>query len=144
MASRIIGDKGVIEYVKAAKYLKEKKFKGIFYLIGDVDPANPSSIKEFQINEWKENKSIIYLKHQKKISNFLRKSTIVVLPSYREGFPKILMEAAACGRPVITTNVPGCKDSVVNKVTGILVPVKNYISLASAIKNLSINKKKIK
>ncbi len=143
MVSRIIADKGVIEYVKAAKYLKENKFKGIFYLIGDIDPANPSSIKKFQINEWRKNKSIIYLKHQKNIAKFIRKSTIVVLPSYREGFPKILMEAAACGRPVITTNVPGCKDAIINKVTGILVPAKNYILLSSAIKNLSDDKNKL-
>ena len=67
----------------------------------------------------------------------------MVLPSYREGFPKILMEAAACGRPVIASNVPGCKDAVLKNITGFLVPVKNYISLAKAIKKLSLNRNKL-
>ena len=65
------------------------------------------------------------------------------MPSYREGFPKILMEAAATGRPIVTTNVPGCRDAIINNTTGILVPAKNYKKLAKAILNLSKNKKKI-
>jgi len=83
------------------------------------------------------------LKHQRNIYNLIKKSTIIVLPSYREGFPKILMEAAATGRPVITTNVPGCRDAIIDKKTGVLVPPKNYKKLAKAILNLSRNKKKI-
>ena len=143
MASRIIGDKGVKEYVNAAQYLKKENFKGKFLLIGDIDFANPSAISKNQINEWKKNKLISYFKHKKNIKKYIKKSTIVVLPSYREGFPKILMEAAACGRPVIASNVPGCKDAVLNNITGFLVPVKNYISLAIAIKKLSLNRNKL-
>ena len=73
----------------------------------------------------------------------MKKSTIVVLPSYREGFPKILMEAAACGKPIITTNVPGCRETIINGVTGILVKPKNSKNLAQAIYELSSNKKVI-
>jgi glycosyltransferase involved in cell wall biosynthesis len=73
------------------------------------------------------------------MENILQKSSIVVLPSYREGFPKILMEAAACGRAVITTDVPGCRDAIYNGVTGVLVPERNSLELANSIKELAIN-----
>ena len=143
MASRIIADKGIFEYIKSIQYLKKNNFKGKFYLVGDIDYKNPSAIKKSTINYWHKKKIITYVKHQKKISTFLKKSTIVVLPSYREGFPKILMEAAACGRPVVTTNVPGCKDAIIKNITGVLVPPKNHILLAKAIKNLCDNRKKL-
>jgi glycosyltransferase involved in cell wall biosynthesis len=143
MASRIISDKGVLEFINAIKYLKKNNFKGKFYLIGDIDHANPSAIKKSVVDLWKKEKIITYKNHQKNILKFIKKSTILVLPSYREGFPKILMEAAACGRPVITTNVPGCKDAVINKITGIIVPVKNHVALAKAIIDLCKNKNKL-
>jgi len=143
MASRIIADKGIFEYIKSIQYLKKNNFKGKFYLVGDIDYKNPSAIKKSTINYWHKKKIITYVKHQKKISTFIKKSTIIVLPSYREGFPKILMEAAACGRPVVTTNVPGCKDVIIKNITGVLVPPKNHILLAKAIKNLCDNRKKL-
>ena len=143
MASRIIADKGIFEYIKSIQYLKKHNFEGKFYLVGDIDYKNPSAIKKSTINYWHKKKIITYVKHQKKISTFIKKSTIIVLPSYREGFPKILMEAAACGRPVVTTNVPGCKDVIIKNITGVLVPPKNHILLAKAIKNLCDNRKKL-
>jgi glycosyltransferase involved in cell wall biosynthesis len=141
MASRLIADKGVIEYIEAIKYLKSINFKGQFYLIGDPDFGNPSFISLTLIEKWKKDKLIKYLPHQKKIVNYIRKSTIVVLPSYREGFPKILMEAAAVGRPVVTTNTPGCRDAIIKNKTGILVSVKNSVELGEAIKKLSFNRR---
>ena len=143
MASRLIKDKGVEEFIKAAKYLKKKKFKGEFYLVGDVDFNNPSAVSKNLISLNHKKKILRYFKYRIDISKFIKKSTIVVLPSYREGFPKILMEAAACGRPIITTNVPGCKDAIINNKTGILVPPKNYKALGDAINKLSQDKKKI-
>lgn len=143
MASRLIKDKGVVEFIKAAKYLKKKKFKGEFYLVGDVDFNNPSAVSKNLISLNHKKKILRYFKYRIDISKFIKKSTIVVLPSYREGFPKILMEAAACGRPIITTNVPGCKDAIINNKTGILVPPKNYKALGDAINKLSQDKKKI-
>lgn len=143
MASRLIKDKGVEEFIKAAKYLKKKKFKGEFYLVGDVDFNNPSAVSKNLISLNHKKKILRYFKYRIDISKFIKKSTIVVLPSYREGFPKILMEAAACVRPIITTNVPGCKDAIINNKTGILVPPKNYKALGDAINKLSQDKKKI-
>lgn len=143
MASRIIGDKGVYEFINSAKILNKKKFVGKFYLVGDTDLNNPSNIKEEEIKIWIKNKIIKYYKYQSNIYKILKKSTIVVLPSYREGFPKILMEAAACGKPIITTNVPGCRDAIINGVTGILVKPKNFKNLAKAIYELSNDKKKL-
>ena len=112
-------------------------------MIGDIDLDNPSSIKKSKIKYWQKKKIVTYKTYQKNISKYIKDSTILILPSYREGFPKIIMEAAACGRPVIATNVPGCKDAVINNVTGILVPVKNYLALAKAIKNLSNDRNKL-
>ena len=143
MASRLIADKGVYEYIDAIKYLKKKKFVGKFYLVGDTDYANPSNIHKSKIDFWKKTKLICIQKHQVKISKLIKNSTVIVLPSYREGFPKILMEAAACGRPVVTTNVPGCKDAVIKNITGILVPHKNYLALANAIQKLCKDKKRL-
>ncbi len=143
MASRIIEDKGVMEFLKAAKELKNKNFKGKFYLVGDFDKQNPSAIDRTVLDHFKRRKIITYFKHQKKIFHFIKKSTLVVLPSYREGFPKILMEASAVGRPIIATNVPGCKDVVIKNKTGILIPPKNYSKLAKEIFSLSKDRKKI-
>lgn len=143
MISRIIEDKGIFEFIKAAELLNKEKFKGKFYLIGNIDKSNPSYIEESIIDRWKKDKKVIILNHKKKIHQFIKNSSLIVLPSYREGFPKILMEAASSGRPVITTNVPGCRDVVINNITGVLVPKKNYMKLAYAIKNLSLNKKKL-
>ena len=144
MASRIIKDKGVIEFIKAASYFKKKKIKAKFYLIGNIDKENPSVVNKKLLDYWTKNKLVNYLQHQQDIEKYIKKCAIVVLPSYREGFPKILMEAAAIGRPVITTNVPGCRDAILKNVTGILIPVKNYIALAKAIERLCKNKKKLK
>lgn len=143
MASRLIADKGVLEYIDSIRYLKKIKFKARFYLIGDIDFENPSAINKLIIDHCKKEKILIHFKHQKNIFKFIKKSTILVLPSYREGFPKILMEAASSGRPVITTNTPGCKDAVVNNITGVLVPVKNSLALAKAIKYLCSDKNKL-
>ena len=81
--------------------------------------------------------SIEYLGSQNDVRPYIINSDCVVLPSYREGFPKVLMEAAACGRPVITTNVPGCKDAIINRVTGYLIPAKKSKPLADLIFKLS-------
>ena len=144
MISRIIEDKGVLEFIEAAKNLKTKNFKGFFYLIGDVDKDNPSAISQSLIKKWKKEKILKILNHKKEIQKFIKKSTLVVLPSYREGFPKVIMEASACGRPVVTTDVPGCKDAIKNNKTGMLVPVKNSIALSRTILKLSKNRNLLK
>ena len=101
---------------------------------------NPSSINYSQIKEWREEGIIDCWGHRDDMHEVLPLASIVVLPSYREGFPKILIEAAACGRAVVTTDVPGCRDAIYNEITGLLVPVKDSYALANAIEKLVSNK----
>ena len=140
MISRIIEDKGIFEFVESAKKLKKKNFNGEFYLIGDIDNENPSAISKTLIKKWKKEKNLKIFNYKNNIYQFIKKSTIIVLPSYREGFPKVIMEASACGRPVITSNVPGCREAIKNKITGILVPVKDSTILSNTILKLSKNR----
>ena len=142
--SRIISHKGIFEFINAVKILKRKNIKAKFVLVGDIDTENPSSVKLSIVKKWEEENLIENWGYKKNMSNIINSALIVVLPSYREGFPKVLIEAAACGRPSITTNVPGCKDAVINNHTGILVPVKNSIMLANEIQKLLNDRVKIK
>jgi glycosyltransferase involved in cell wall biosynthesis len=128
--------KGLKEFVQAAGILIKEKINAKFVLVGDLDTSNPACANLSEIKKWELDGTIEYWGYKTKMHKILNLSTIVVLPSYREGFPKVLMEAAACGKPVITTNVPGCRDAVINNFTGKIVPVKNSKSLAIAIRNL--------
>ena len=139
LPSRIIYEKGIEEFVKASKILKEKNIVCSFYLAGDTMSLNPSAISKKTIDEWVSDGSIVYLGHQYNLNEMYRDIDIVCLPSWREGFPKVLMEAASLGLPVITTNVPGCRDAVINNKTGIIVEVKNENQLANAIIKLINN-----
>lgn len=139
MASRLLRDKGVMEFAGAARLLKESNTNVKMILVGEPDPDNPSSITKSQVISWEREGILEYWGHQEDMEKVLQQSSIVVLPSYREGFPKILIEAAACGRAVITTDVPGCRDAIYNGITGILVPERNAIALANSIKELAID-----
>lgn len=141
-ASRMLIHKGIYEFIEAVKILKREGCNAKYVLVGNVDPYNFSSISLSEIENWVKCGLVEYWGHKNNMNKILSLATILVLPSYREGFPKILMEAASCGRPVITTNVPGCKNAITNK-TGVLVPCKNSKYLAKAIKNLLKNKNKI-
>jgi len=136
MAARLLRDKGVAEFVAAAKILKQRGVEAIFYLAGEPDAGNPASIDEAEISAWRKDDVVELLGHVKDIAALFSQSTIVVLPSYREGLPKVLIEAAACGRAVVTTDVPGCRDAIVPDKTGILVPPRDAVSLADAIQYL--------
>ncbi len=139
MASRLLRDKGVTEFAEAARLLKESNTNVNMILVGETDPDNPSSITKSQVTSWEREGILEYWGHKENMEKILQQSSIVVLPSYREGFPKILIEAAACGRAVITTDVPGCRDAIYDGVTGILVPERNAVALANSIKELVIN-----
>ena len=143
LPSRMLSHKGVYEFINAVKILKKQRVNARFVLVGDLDEENPSGIKLNIIKSWVNDNLVEYWGHKKNMTKILNLASIIVLPSYREGFPKVLMEAAACGRPSITTNVPGCKDAVVNNYTGILVPLKNSNLLANEIEKLLNNKNKI-
>ena len=140
-ASRLLISKGILEFVNAAKFFEDARF----LIAGDLDPDNPDSINHETIRAWESSGSIEYCGFQCDIQKIIEKSTIVVLPSYYgEGLPKILIEAAACGRPIITTDHPGCRDALIPNHSGLLVQKKDTNSLVSAISFLINNKEKCK
>jgi glycosyltransferase involved in cell wall biosynthesis len=143
-AARLLKDKGVFEFIKAANIIKKKGINANFYLAGDLDLKNPSSLSKKDLNILKKNKNIKFLGYCKNIMKLFSRSHIICLPSYREGFPKTLIEAAAAGRAIVTTNVPGCRDAIIKNKTGLIVPAKNSKKLAEAllllIKNTKLRK----
>lgn len=139
MACRLLKDKGVFEYVEAAKIIKNKGIKAYFELYGDVDLDNPSSLTNDNIEQIKEDGFVSVFGFRSQISKIFSHANIVVLPSYREGLPKVLIEAAACGRAVVTTDVPGCRDAIEINITGLLCKVKDVNSLALSIEKLILD-----
>ena len=136
MPARLLYEKGIEEFVNASKILKKDNVNGVFYLAGDKHSANPSKIEFNKIERWVAEGLINYRGHFSNIKEMYKDIDIVCLPSWREGFPKVLMEAASLGLPVITTDVPGCRDAVIENKTAILVPIRDEINLATAIKKL--------
>ena len=135
--ARMIKGKGVLDVIQAAEILRHKYLKKIkFILCGKVD-ENPNAIDEKYLNEVCDNDYIVYKGHTKEIKNVLGLSNLVILPSYyREGIPKSLIEATAIGRPIITTNSIGCKETVIDGFNGFLVPPKSPNEIAEKIKIL--------
>ncbi len=136
LPARMLYEKGVNEFVEAARILKNNKVHGNFFLAGDTISVNPSAISKDRINSWVKEGVVIYLEHENDMKDLYKKMSIICLPSWREGFPKVLMEAASCGLPVITTDVPGCRHAIIENETGFLVPPKNSNALAKAIQTL--------
>jgi glycosyltransferase involved in cell wall biosynthesis len=139
MACRILQHKGILEFIEACEILTKKNIKAKFILAGKFDLQNPSFIKEETLKNLIKNTTISFIGFQENTYKLFKSAHVVVLPSYREGLPKVLSEAAACGRAIITTNVPGCKDAIIPGVTGLLVPPKNAHALAEAIEFLIKN-----
>lgn len=138
-AARLLEDKGVREFVEAARVLKERGVVARFWLAGSPDPGNITSITEMELSDWSKDGFVEILGYRTDIPDIFANSNIVVLPSYREGLPKALIEAAACGRAVVTTDVPGCRDAIEPGATGLLVPVRDASGLADAIQFLIEN-----
>lgn len=138
-AARLLEDKGVREFVEAARVLKERGVVARFWLAGSLDPGNLTSVSEDVLSQWSKEGVVEVLGHQSDIPSLFANSNIIVLPSYREGLPKALVEAAACGRAVVTTDVPGCRDAIDPETTGLLVPVRDPSGLADAIQFLIEN-----
>jgi glycosyltransferase involved in cell wall biosynthesis len=137
MAARLLRDKGVYEFVEAARQLKSRGVDVVMRLIGAPDPGNPNSVEQAELDGWSAEGVVELLGYRSDIAGQYAAANIVCLPSYYgEGLPKTLVEAAACGRAVITTNHPGCRDAVEPDVTGVLVPVKSAPALADAIQML--------
>lgn len=139
LGTRLLWEKGVGEYVEAARLLKNEGAAIEFLIAGSPDDGNPASVPRETINQWAEEGIIVALGHIDDMSGLLGKVDIVVLPSYREGTPRILLEAAASGLPLISTDVPGCREIVISDVNGLLVPAKNARALVEAIRYLADN-----
>ena len=136
LVARMLKDKGINEFVEAAKFLKSKNVKGRFILVGDVDPLNPSSLEKKDLINWHNEKNIEWLGWIENINEILENTDILCLPSYREGLPKALLEGAAKGLPIVTTDTVGCRDVVQNNLNGYLVPIKNSVKLADKLEIL--------
>jgi N,N'-diacetylbacillosaminyl-diphospho-undecaprenol alpha-1,3-N-acetylgalactosaminyltransferase len=137
MVARAIKHKGALEFIEAAKILTAKYPNVKFIYIGAPDSGNPSSLsEEFMQNE----QSIVYLGERDDVKRQLSTADIFVLPSYREGLPRTVLEAMSLGIAVVATNAPGCKDSVTDGKNGLLVPIKDSIALANAIEKLILDK----
>jgi glycosyltransferase involved in cell wall biosynthesis len=136
LASRLLWEKGIEEYVEAANLIKAQKLPIEFLLAGSPDPGNPGSVAPAQLVKWQEAGAVHYLGHVSDMPQLLADIDVAVLPSYREGVPRSLLEAAACGIPIITTDVPGCREVVRHGVNGFLIPPRNAAALAASVKRL--------
>lgn len=137
MASRLLVDKGVRDYVEAAGELRRRGVEASCILVGEPDPGNPNTISEQEFRRWREEGVVECLGFRTDIAELFSLSHIVVLPSYYgEGLPKVLVEAAACGRAVVTTDHPGCRDAIVPGRSGVLVPPRYPAALADALEYL--------
>lgn len=142
MAARLLRDKGVYEFLEAARLLQKRNIMAEFWLAGEPDKGNPASVTELELLDWESSENVKLLGNRSDIAHVFAQSSVVVLPSYyREGLPKVLMEAAACGRAVVTTDMPGCRDAIEPNVTGLLVPPRDAVALADAIQCLLYNTK---
>ena len=135
MISRLLIDKGVREYVEAAKIVRSNFSNVRFQLAGYID-SNPSSISAKVLQSWINEGNIEYLGEIKSVQSILKSCKYYVLPSYREGTPRSVLEALATGRPIITTDAPGCRETVIHKKNGLLVPIKDSTALANAMISL--------
>ncbi len=136
-AARLLKDKGVEILVEASRLLKQRSIDARFWLIGELDSGNATFVSQAQLDNWEEEGVVEFLGFRKDIPELFARSNIVTLPSfYGEGLPKVLIEAAACGRAVVTTNHSGCRDAILPNKTGILVPVRDSQALADALQYL--------
>jgi glycosyltransferase involved in cell wall biosynthesis len=133
LPARMLWDKGVREFVEAARILKGQGVSARFALVGDTDPNYPACVPEQQLNEWQSSGIVEWWGWQEDMPAVYSRADIVCLPSYREGLPRTLAEAAACGRALVATDVPGCRSIVRQGENGLLVPVRDGKALAEAL-----------
>ncbi len=139
LAARLLWDKGIAEYAQAARLLKAKGLPVRFLLAGAPDPGNPAAIPQATLDGWQAEGLMALLGQVNDMAALFASVDMVVLPSYREGLPKSLIEAAACALPLVTTDAPGCREVVTHEVNGLLVPVKDATALANAIERLHLD-----
>lgn len=139
---RLLRDKGIYEFIEASKIICQREIPAKFIIAGFLDKRNPASLSEIDLQAIKKMPFFEYKGYVKDINLLLREVDIACLPSYREGLSKFLIEAGASGLPIITTNVPGCREVVENGKNGFIVPVKDSAALSEAIAILCSDKKK--
>jgi len=142
LIARLLKDKGIFEYIEAARIIKANYPQAIFQLLGPFD-SNPSAISKKQMMEWKQEGVVDYLGETQDVRSFIKKSNIYVLPSYREGTPRSVLEAMAMGRPVITTDAPGCRETVIEGRNGFLIPIKDIEALVKAMEYFILHSESI-
>lgn len=138
-ASRLLWEKGLAELVEAAGILSARKLDAVVRVAGAPDPGNPSAVPHATLDKWRALPNVEFLGHREDVDRLLEQADIVVLPSYREGTPRILLEAAAAGLPLIATDVPGCREVVLHNDNGILVPAGDAKALADALERLALD-----
>jgi glycosyltransferase involved in cell wall biosynthesis len=135
LIARLIWDKGIREYVEAARLLKKRYPQVRFRILGPLD-KNPHAITYDTVCRWEADGIVEYLGRTDDVRPYLKESSVYVLPSYREGTPRSVLEALSIGRPVVTTDAPGCRETVIDGLNGYLVPVKDADRLAVAMEKL--------
>lgn len=136
LVARMLWDKGVGEFVEAARQIRQRGDQARFVLVGTPDSANPASIPKATLQEWAGEGMVEWWGRRNDMAKVLAQAHIACLPSYREGLPMSLLEAAACGLPIIATDVPGCREVVLHGENGLLVPPRNADVLADALSQL--------
>jgi glycosyltransferase involved in cell wall biosynthesis len=136
-AGRLLTDKGIRALVSAHDIVRSQGFQTNLIIAGNPDPANPASVSLQEVKEWSSRPGITWLGHIDDIASLWRKCHFAILPSHREGLPGSLMEAAACGRAMIATDAPGCREIAIPDQTGLLVPIEDPRALAAAIVKLA-------
>jgi glycosyltransferase involved in cell wall biosynthesis len=137
LISRLITDKGILEYIDAVRQLKAAGMDAKFQLLGAKDPDHKRGIQEVVIQEWIDSGTIEYLGTTDDVRTFISDADCIVLPSYREGTPRTLLEAASSAKPIIATNVPGCNHVVEDEVNGLLCRIKDSNDLADKMRVMS-------
>ena len=140
LISRLITDKGVIEFIDAVKKLQSSGLNAHFQILGPTDPNHQRGIPVSIINEWISSQTVEYLGTTRDVRQFINKADCIVLPSYREGTPRTLLEAASCSKPIITTDVPGCHHVVDHQHNGLLCKLKDADDLADKMREMALLK----
>ena len=140
LPARLLWDKGIGEFVEAAEIIKSKFITARFVLVGSQDLHNPENIKSQVIDKWVDQELIEYWGFSDDMPKIIREASIVCLPSYQEGLPKVLIEAASCAKPIVTTDVPGCKEVVSHGLNGYLVKERESEDLAIFLEKLILDK----
>jgi glycosyltransferase involved in cell wall biosynthesis len=138
MVARLLGDKGVREYAAAAAIVRRSYPSAVFHLVGGLDP-NPDAIAQYEVDEWVRAGNIVWHGAQSDVRPFIALSHVYVLPSYREGTPRTVLEAMAMGRPIITTDAPGCRETVSHGFNGFLVGPRSIEELVNAMMQLIVS-----